>query len=252
MLNIKSNPMCDVWGVVDLEVVSAMQSVATSNSLQDIVVPVIPFGKINFDYNIGFIRGGFSRVYFGLYMQQKVAIKLLFVMELTKESIETFHSEARVLMDLQHESIISCYGITLLPPAFGVVMEFCKNGSLYSYLYEKNPSLKQYRRKKKQLSVTRDISPLFDNSAILQFSNERSFRAISGERKVSADFEMRKTDSSLLSENAICGILDSSVCYKMMLSAASGLAFFHSKRYCHCDMKSLNYLVTDVGRIVEI
>ena len=172
-------------------------------------------------------------------------------MELTKESIETFHSEARVLMDLQHDSIVSCYGITLLPPAFGVVMEFCKNGSLYSYLYEKDQPKKRSNRKKKQLSVARDASPLFDNSAMLQFPSERSLRVASGERKVSVDFEMRMTNSSLMSVNTISGLIDSSVCFKMMLSAASGLAFFHSKRYCHCDMKSLNYLVTDVRLILK-
>lgn len=32
--------------------------------------------------------------------------------------------------------------------------------------------------------------------------------------------------------------------YDMMLDAASGLAFMHSKGYMHCDIKSLNYLVT--------
>ena len=247
MLDIGSNPMCDVWGVVDLEVVSAMQTVATSQSLENILVPVIPFGKINFDYNIGFIRGGFSRVYFGSYMQRKVAIKLLFVMELTKESIETFHSEARVLIDLQHKAIVSCYGITLLPPAFGVVMEFFKNGSLFSYLYENEKFKKRARRK----SALRIAGSATERTSVSQFPNDRKSQAFSGDLKANADVEMTQTSNSAPpSATPVSGVLDTSVCYEMMLSAASGLAFFHSKRYCHCDMKSLNYLVTDVSLIL--
>ena len=34
--------------------------------------------------------------------------------------------------------------------------------------------------------------------------------------------------------------------YETMLDAARGLAFIHSKGYMHCDVKSLNYLVTAV------
>ena len=117
LINEHSNPLHDVWDSMPLEVVSTMQSAATIATQGGTNVPIIHFGRIKFDYSVGFVRGGFSRVYFGEYLQERVAIKMLFVMELTKESVESFYAEARVLMSLQHEHVITCRGITLLPPA---------------------------------------------------------------------------------------------------------------------------------------
>ena len=39
------------------------------------------------------------------------------------------------------------------------------------------------------------------------------------------------------------------VYYDMMLDAARGIAFMHSKGYMHCDIKSPNFLVTSERRL---
>ncbi len=52
------------------------------------LVPVIHYGLINIDVKADYKSGGFSRVYIGTYRKmQKVAVKLLFAVELTPDSI---------------------------------------------------------------------------------------------------------------------------------------------------------------------
>lgn len=203
-----------------MEVISSMQEAATTSIDNNrIHVPVLHFGQINFDYAVGFIRGGFSRVYFGQFIHYRVAIKMLFVMELTAETVESFLEEARVLMDLQHEHVVTCYGITLLPPAFGVVMEYCPNGSLYSYLYEK------------------------DNHSSNSFLSRLSLSSLRPSNSTGSLYDLEFRSTNAFSANSFN--------YTMMVAAASALAFIHDKGYMHCDMKSLNYLVTSVSAIYE-
>lgn len=213
MLSCEANPlqgMRDMW-TIDAEVASALQNPRSTESEAQAgnKCPVLHFGKIRINYDLGVVSGGFSKVYFGSYCGKKVAIKMLFVMELTPQSIRDFYKEAQVLMVLRGEQVIECKGVTVMPPAIAVIMEYCRLGSLYTFLYENS-----------QVSLDRE-------------------RVTSVDSIRSQVFEMRTTFST--NPN-----VQMPVEVTMMLDAAQAVAFIHSKGYLHCDMKSLNYLVTDV------
>jgi serine/threonine protein kinase len=201
------NEMISVWQV-DMEIASALQNPRMTDDIIEEKAtfsgcPIIHFGMITFDYDLGIVIGGFSRVFFGYYRKQKVAIKMLYLMELTPESIRSFYKEAEVLVRLQHPHVVECKGIIVSPPAIGVVMEYCRLGSLYTFLY--------------------------DGSNYKVTIEERASKTVM--------LEMRSNSH---------GSVELSLQYQMILDAITALAFMHDKGYMHCDMKSLNYLVTEV------
>ena len=102
-------------------------------------LPLIHFGTISFEQNINFVAGGTSRVYFGTCGKKLVAVKMLFAMELTPDVVKDFYSEVQILNTLQHRNVVSCYGISVMPPSICLVMEHCIYGSLFDYLHKKRP-----------------------------------------------------------------------------------------------------------------
>eukprot|EP00041_Stephanoeca_diplocostata_P029569 m.877794 g.877794 ORF g.877794 m.877794 type:complete len:814 (+) comp23583_c0_seq12:281-2722(+) len=77
--------------------------------------------------------GGTARVFKGKYCQEPVAIKMLFCLELTEETIRNFFSESKMLCGLRHPNIIHVTGVCVVPPSICMVMELCK-GSLRELL----------------------------------------------------------------------------------------------------------------------
>jgi len=77
--------------------------------------------------------GGTSRVFPGKYLGEPVALKMVFCMQLTPESVENFFRESALLSRLRHPSIVHMHGVCVLPPALCMVMELCQ-GSLYELL----------------------------------------------------------------------------------------------------------------------
>lgn len=77
--------------------------------------------------------GGTSRVFPGKYLGHPVALKMVFCMQLTPESVENFFRESALLSRLRHPSIVHMYGVCVLPPSLCMVMELCQ-GSLYELL----------------------------------------------------------------------------------------------------------------------
>ncbi len=169
-------------------------------------------------------------MYFGSYRRQKVAVKMLFVMELTPAIIRNFYVEAQVLVDLQHECIIECKGITILPPAIGVVMQYCANGSLFDFLYCN-------KRREFESTSTSRLSTFWERPSIRT--------TILGKKKKNPLIDNLSEDAvdidSLMYTNC-----------DMILDAARAIEFVHAKGYMHCDIKSLNFLVTDVSSIFRI
>ena len=119
-------------------------------------------------------------------------------------------------MSLRSEHVIECKGVTILPPAIAVVMECCSLGSLFSLLYENSASA-SIAQQQRNSSVQSLRSHIEMRPTVLQYPDGASVQ------------------------------MSMETC--MMLDAARALAFIHSKGYLHCDMKSLNYLVTDVRAI---
>jgi hypothetical protein len=98
-------------------------------------IPILHFGMISLDSRMGFVSGGYSRVYFGRYRKQKVALKMIYAMELTAADVHEFFREARMLHELRHPNVVKCMGICVMPPALTVVLEYCVFGSLFDFLH---------------------------------------------------------------------------------------------------------------------
>jgi len=80
--------------------------------------------------------GGTAKVYRGIYKAQRVAVKMIFCLELTPVEIEKFVREASTLATLSwHPNVVSLYGTVISPPSICLVMELCDYGSLYDILY---------------------------------------------------------------------------------------------------------------------
>lgn len=141
-IGVAENPLTGAWEI-DMSIADTMSKV---DSRQGSSVPFIHFGLIELTKDMGFVAGGFSRVYFGQYKQQPIALKMLFVVDLTPQSVKEFCKEAKLLIKLKNENVIICKGVSVMPPAVSIVLEFCKHGSLFDLLYkERNPRKNFYQ-----------------------------------------------------------------------------------------------------------
>lgn len=77
--------------------------------------------------------GGTARVFKGMYQRRKVAVKMLYCMTLTPETVYNFCQESALLSRLKHPNVVHVEGVCVLPPCISIVMELCK-GSLFELL----------------------------------------------------------------------------------------------------------------------
>lgn len=129
------NPLAGVW---DLHVETAAEMGKQLSEMEQHTrkLPIIHFGQIELDQHLGYVAGGLSRVYFGRIQKEMVAVKILFAMELTPKVVKAFYEEVQVLYQLQHENVVECLGVSVMPPAVCVILEYCQYGSLFDYLYK--------------------------------------------------------------------------------------------------------------------
>lgn len=122
--------------------VNTTTAIAMANYISDVEAsdreqrsPILHFGLISLDKKLGYIAGGASRVYFGKVGKAKVALKMIYAIELTPNDVTKFCKEAKILHMLKHENIVECRGVCVIPPVLTIVLEFCIFGSLYDFLY---------------------------------------------------------------------------------------------------------------------
>jgi hypothetical protein len=129
------NPLAGVW---DLHVDTAAEMGKQLSEMEQHTrkLPIIHYGLIELDQHLGYVAGGLSRVYFGRIRKEMVAVKILFAMELTPKVVKAFYEEVQVLYQLQHENVVECLGVSVMPPAVCVILEYCQFGSLFDYLYK--------------------------------------------------------------------------------------------------------------------
>lgn len=117
--------------------VNTAQILADEMDGLDATIPTISFAHLklsNTNTTTALLgAGGTARVFKGKYQNDPVAIKMLYCMELTPETVQNFFSESRLLCRLRHPNIVHVAGICVLPPSICMVMELCK-GSLYELL----------------------------------------------------------------------------------------------------------------------
>jgi len=166
---------------------------STVNRTQAKRLPIIHFGLIHIDPSRQCVAGGFSRVYFGHMRtrhavplpapwslarawkrlrapaappeQQRVALKMLYAMELTPPDVADFYREANMLAALQHECVVRCFGICVMPPMLIHVLEHCRYGSLFDFIHTPAASLKDVDDIQTLCCEGRTLSdpyPLFD------------------------------------------------------------------------------------------
>lgn len=134
----KAHPLAEVWDHVDVETAQSMaeQAEKVDGYSSTNALPVLHYGLLDFDKSNAYVAGGFSRVYFGSLKGERVAFKILFAMELTPRDVKDFYQEASLLHSLRHENVVACCGICVMPPALTMVLELCKHGSLFDFLYK--------------------------------------------------------------------------------------------------------------------
>ena len=100
--------------------------------MMDIEDLSIDFAYLQLTALIG--EGSSAKVYQGQHKQQQVAIKVFTPPEVTEEIIDEFVTESKLLASLQHENIVSFFGICIRPPQIAMVMELCVMGNLKTSL----------------------------------------------------------------------------------------------------------------------
>eukprot|EP00092_Neocalanus_flemingeri_P028200 GFUD01030624.1.p1 GENE.GFUD01030624.1~~GFUD01030624.1.p1 ORF type:complete len:807 (+),score=129.29 GFUD01030624.1:58-2478(+) len=103
----------------------------------------IPLESIKLTLIIG--EGEFGSVYKGSYMTEAGIVKDVAIKALSNETIEPgqsdeFLSEAKVMMDLDHQCVVQLLGISHGPPVL-MVLELVPLGSMLSYLEEQPDSV---------------------------------------------------------------------------------------------------------------
>ena len=95
--------------------------------------------SLNMSQLIG--HGGVSRVFSGVCRGEAVAIKLLFVPEISRSTVNTFFHEAAFLRSLSsHPNMVQLRGICVAPPALCHVLELC-DGNVHSLITERRRKL---------------------------------------------------------------------------------------------------------------
>lgn len=79
--------------------------------------------------------GTFAIVLLAKWNGMDVAVKLFRRNVFNNEdSISSFQNEARLMCSLRHKNIVNTFGVCLQKPRLGIVMEYCKQGSLATYI----------------------------------------------------------------------------------------------------------------------
>lgn len=87
-----------------------------------------------------------------------VALKLFRTSSLTQEQdFSEFEHELNLLSSLRHPNIIVCYGACLKVPRIGIVMEYCENGTLSSWLENNQGKIEFQRKLKMLLDIARGV-----------------------------------------------------------------------------------------------
>eukprot|EP00049_Salpingoeca_infusionum_P011359 m.196722 g.196722 ORF g.196722 m.196722 type:complete len:838 (-) comp14909_c1_seq16:3559-6072(-) len=78
-------------------------------------------------------QGGGARVHKGKWKGKDVAVRQIFQVEYTADTIKEFAREAKILSYLRHPNIVQLEGVCIHPPFLGTVLEYC-SGNLRQWL----------------------------------------------------------------------------------------------------------------------
>jgi tRNA A-37 threonylcarbamoyl transferase component Bud32 len=115
--------------------------------------PAFSLDPVNLTVGEAIAEGATSTVHYGSYNGRQVAVKMFKCEQLTPKFINVFAQEAAHSHRLQHECIVECIGVCVMPPSMCIVQEFMNGGSLFRIL-KKHPNIALRRR----LRMARDIA----------------------------------------------------------------------------------------------
>lgn len=92
----------------------------------------IEYDELDLKETIG--QGGFSKVNRAIWRNQEVAVKTHNREESQERTLENVLKEAHLFWSLNHENIVSFFGVCKTPPNFCLVMEYARGGPLNKVL----------------------------------------------------------------------------------------------------------------------
>ena len=175
-------------------------------------------------------EGSFSKVFRGFHKQRACAVKLISTRDLTVLEINKVAAEATLLSLIKGPNVVEIFGITVLPPRVGIVLELCTFGSLSDLLRGGGPD--QY-----------------GNFPLSFATPQAPFLRMGHGFSSSSGFSGNSSFGSSGTNNSCGSFIPLSLVDRMYLAlgCAKGLMALHtfSRRHClvHRDIKSFNFLV---------
>jgi serine/threonine protein kinase len=127
--------------------------------------------------------GGTSRVFKGKYKNVPVAIKMLYCVTLTPETVANFFQESRLLSRLRHPNVVHMKGVCVTPPSICMVMELCK-GSLYERLQLRSSKIDWGGRLSMALGCARAVACLHAQTPPILHMDIKSANFLVGTQQV--------------------------------------------------------------------
>jgi serine/threonine protein kinase len=196
-------------------------------------VPLIDFSCLKIVLKRLLGVGSTARVYEGKWCGRKVAVKVLFTVEITPEEIQRTCSEASLLHSLQSPFVVRLHGIAVLPPSLCAVLEMCSEGSLGDVLYQKEL--------KNEVSNSWSMLGRFSNSVRETVVDRRTFTGRDSLKDGNRASGVHINGSS----NQYVYALPWGERLELAVGAAQGLTVLVTAfpGTSHNDIKSANYLV---------
>lgn len=205
-------------------------------AFQQIKSPIISHSDLEFTKELG--TGSYGKVFKGLYKGNKVAIKVLKVDH--KKAQEEFRKECEVLSVIESPNVVRFFG-ACLKPKICVVIEYCKNRSLFNLMKKPNFEINWETGIQFALGIANGVKCLHEWNPPLFHRDLKSENILVTENlevKVSdmglARFNIEKNDSTL---GKLCGT------YAYLAPEL----FFGEKFTEKCDIYSLGILFWEIG-----
>jgi tRNA A-37 threonylcarbamoyl transferase component Bud32 len=121
-----------------MELAAKLDELTSHQKQQQFRMRLLNFGYLKLFQSELLGQGGTSRVYAGSFRGLPVAVKLLYVMDLTPTLIDSCCREALLLTKIANPNVVRMFGVAVLPPSLCLVLELCVRGDLQKFLVDAN------------------------------------------------------------------------------------------------------------------
>jgi serine/threonine protein kinase len=203
---------------------------------------IVSFAELSLHVSTLLGAGGLAKVFPGTFRRRRVAFKIMFTPVITKETIQSFFLEASLLRSCTHPNVVELLGVCVAPPSMTLILELCDR-SLYEELQERRVARSAHRefvvemrrsedtgrenqeKKKKKKRRKEEVEEVEEGE-----EGEEDGEGEEGEEDEEEEGEEEDRQHQLFFETAA-------------YQCVRAVAYLHSKRILHRDIKSLNFLV---------